>query len=283
MKQVMIVDGNNFFTRGYHSAKYSNKNISEFILDMYCNLIERNKEARIIFAYDTTKSQRRLELYPEYKANRKSKMTEEEYAEFGRLLNIFINITRYNGHSILDGDGYEADDYIACISQMLKNRYDVVIVTTDGDLLQLVDKYIRVYDPIKGLYITLDNFFNVMEVKPESFLDYKCIRGDDSDNIPGIDLFGKITTKKFLNEYGSYENIFNEMSKKTKRLKKEESILNREVYERNKKLMDLSLYFSDDNLKRIIKERVALTSKDDQKLHDLLANNDLSHYFKRIR
>lgn len=283
MKQVMIVDGNNFFTRGYHSAKYANKNISEFILDMYCNLIERNKEARLIFAYDTTKSERRLKLYPEYKANRKSRMTEEEYAEFKRLLNVFIEITRLNGHSILDGHGYEADDYIACISQMLKNRYDVIIVSTDRDLFQLVDKYIRVYDPIKGIYINIDNFFNVMEVRPEAFLDYKCIRGDDSDNIPGIDLFGEITTKKFLNEYGCYENMYKEFSNKAKRLKKEEAILNREVYERNKQLVDLSLYFNDDTLKSIIRERVSNTQKDEKKLHEILTNNDLSHYYKKIK
>jgi DNA polymerase-1 len=194
-----------------------------------------------------------------------------------------MEMTRYNGHTILDGHGYEADDFIACISQMLKNRYDVVIVTTDKDLFQLVDKYIRIYDPIKGIYINLDNFFNVTEVRPESFLDYKCIRGDDSDNIPGIDLFGEITTKKFLSEYGSYEKMYDEISKKEKRLKKEDAILNREVYERNKELMDLSLYFMDTNLKTIIKERVANTAKDDKKLYELLVNNDLSHYYKKIK
>jgi len=283
MKQVILVDGNNFFSRGYHSAKYANKNIAEFILEMYCNLINRYKEARVIFAYDTTKSERRLKIYPEYKANRKSKMTEEEYAEFKRLLNVFLEITKYNGHSILDGCGYEADDYIACISQMLKNRYDVIIVTTDHDLFQLVDKYIRVYDPIKGIYITLDNFYNILEVRPESFLDYKCIRGDVSDNIPGLELFGEITTKKFLFEFVNYENMYSEFSKKEKRLKKEESILNRDLYERNKQLVDLSLYFNDDKLKGIIKERVSNTTKDEKKLYEVLACNELSHYFKRLK
>ena len=97
--------------------------------------VEKTK-GRFIVAFDTTKSERRLKLYPEYKAGRKTSLTPEEYEEFKKNLNAFIKILKNMNITVLEGNGYEADDYIAITTQMLK-RFHVYIHSTDQDFFTI--------------------------------------------------------------------------------------------------------------------------------------------------
>lgn len=278
MKKILLIDGNNFFTRGHFIAKSKCEDSVKFVLDMTISLKERYSNARFIFAFDTTKSHRRLAIYPEYKGNRKSSMTEQEYTQLKNSLNQYIDIIKTCGLTVLDGEGYEADDYIACISQMLKMRNDVLIVSTDGDLLQMVDEYVKVFDPIKRIVVTKDNFEKIFELPLKFFTDYKIIKGDESDNIPGVDNVGVVRSKKMLLKYGKIKEIYESLKKQTKLNESEKSFVasfESGRLELNRQLMDLRLCLLDTKLQEHIKNKVANTKKLDQDtLLRLLAVNN---------
>lgn len=284
MKKILIIDGNNFYNRMFFACKSSGaNNYFEFLLNKLIQLKNIYNDCRFIFAFDTCKSERRLKLYPEYKGHRKSSLEEHEAKLFKEILATFVNICKYSGCIILEGSGYEADDYIACITQMLKLRYNVTISSTDKDLYQLIEKFVTIFDPLKNIMVTNDNFENIMEMKQEYFIDYKCMVGDISDNIKGIDGIGDKTAKKLISTYGSYENIVSELSKLPKLTKRENDvILNKEIIERNRKLMDLRLNFSDKNLQGLIKKMVDECKLEKEKVINILAEYNLEDLYKEM-
>lgn len=291
MKKVVIVDGNNFFTRMYFVSKKVTNDPLGFIIENICSLKNKYLDYRFVFTFDTCKSERRLREYPEYKGKRKSSLDEHEYESFKETLNNFIEITKASGCTVLEGDGYEADDYIARISQMLKIKHEVVIISTDIDMYQLIDKTVKVFDPFKGFFIDIDNFENIVGVNRKFFLDYKCYIGDDSDNIPGIAGIGPVTAAKLISLYGDYESILKALKdKKEANKNKKKPLTDREsnfiaseaLVKRNRNLMDLSICNSDERLRNLIVIKVKRTMVDRSKLSDLLATIGYSHYLKKI-
>lgn len=280
-KRIFLIDGNNLYCRGYFVARSQGKNILGFILKMVMNIKKMQPASRVVFAFDTTKSERRLALYPEYKENRKSSMTEEEHLLFTQMNDAFIEIIRKTGCTVMDGNGYEADDYIATFAHMLNVGYDVVIVSTDNDLYQLVNENNRVYDPIKSIFVSLENFTQITGIPKERFLDYKCMLGDKSDNIPGFEGVGEVSAKKYIDAYGSYDDIAKAIEAKPEkdRKKKDVTLLDRKVYTRNKELVDLSVNYTDRRLKLLVKGFVDATKFDEKELHTILATYDLSNYY----
>lgn len=196
-------------------------------------------------------------------------MSPEDYQTMKDNLNDFIMLIKYSGYPTLEGYGYEADDYIAMVSKMLIQKYIVTIVSTDADMLQLVNDRIKIYDPIKSITISTENFERIMDIKLRYFLDYKCMLGDKSDNIDGISGVGEKTAIKYIQLLGSYEDIHKKLRESNEGLPEEKmkmkviekNILgSTDLMERNKQLMDLSIVYSDENLKTIIKQQVSSAS-----------------------
>ena len=191
---VHIIDGNNWFTKHYFTGM---DNMTECVL-RWRQFVSRHK-GRIIFAFDTTKSERRLAIYPEYKAGRKTSLTPEQYEAFTKLMGDFRKLVKAMGYTVMCGRGYEADDYVSVISRMLK-AYNVRIYSTDHDFLQLVNDNVSVVwsKPEGEIVINPETFIENVGVGQEYFMDYKCMIGDKSDNIPGIEGIGEVTAKKFI-------------------------------------------------------------------------------------
>jgi DNA polymerase I len=250
---------------------------------MIKNLKTEYADSRLIFFFDTCRSDMKMKLYPEYKANRKNKLDEKEYERFKNILNEIIALMKSSGLIVIDGDGYEADDYIAAITKMLQTSYKIVIVSTDKDLCLLLNENARIYDPIKQISITDENFKNIMGIELKYYIDYKCMVGDTSDNITGIEGIGEITAKKLINEYGNFYAIATALTKKEKRLKKEDKLLQSiDIFERNKQLMDLSFFFTEENIKKLIKEKSRQISLDKDKLLDILARNEATEFMNDV-
>ena len=284
MNKVVIIDGNNFYYRGFFAAKNSGKEPLDFLLKMFCDVKETYPDARFIFAFDTCKSERRLKLYPDYKGHRKSKssMTEEEYRDFISLLSTFQDIFRNAGYTVLEGGGYEADDHIAGLVSMVRLNYIVYIISTDGDFLQLVGPNVRVYDPFKRLVINEDRFLHVVGVKREQYLDCKAIMGDDSDNIEGYPQVAKKVGPKLISKHGNFEKLHLYAQQDIKMPKTEKQMQDRSIYDRNKELMDLSIPMKDATLKELVKKMVHVTAKNRDNLHIILTQRNASHWLKRI-
>lgn len=140
---------------------------------------------------------RRRQLYPEYKANRKNKLPISKESFYSQV-DYFKEIAYNLGVKCVSVDKYEADDVIAVLCQYYAN-YKKVIISTDGDLLQLVSENTHVYRSTKEELVTLSNFKEIAEVSPCDFVSYKAMVGDSSDNIKGIEGVGPKTALEILN------------------------------------------------------------------------------------
>ena len=120
------------------------------------------------------------------------------------------------GVPVFQLSGFEADDLIGTICQKLKNsktqKLEIIVITGDRDLMQLVDKKIRLYMPVKGLSDTIivdeEKVMERMGVRPNQIVDYKALVGDSSDNYPGVVGIGPKTAVQLIEEFGSFEKIY---------------------------------------------------------------------------
>ncbi|MBC8147137.1 MAG: hypothetical protein H8E98_04055 [Bacteroidetes bacterium] len=271
--KVLIVDGLNLYIRcfvaipsmngeGYHVG-----GITGFLKSL-AHAIRQFNPTRCIIVFDGKNgSVRRRKLYPDYKHkstvsskyNRMYKNDADEAAsmkkQFSRLLDYLSTLPI----SIISIDGIEADDTIAYASTEILKDGDIVILSTDRDFLQLVDKRINVWSPIKKILYDIDTIKEEFGVSPNNFLLYKIFVGDDSDNIPGIKGVGIKTIEKrfsFLKQDKQYDidDIINEciLNQNTK-IKIYESVINqKEQLLLNKQLMDLKNLDISGNSKLLI-------------------------------
>ena len=281
--KVHIIDGNNWFTRHYFTGM---DNMTECVtrLSSFCGL----HKGRLIFVFDTTKSERRLAIYPEYKAGRKSSMTEEEYARFKALMEQFRFLVKAMGFTVYCGHGYEADDYVSVLAKCLK-AYDVYVYSTDKDFLQLVKPNVTiVMTKTDGEHkVTPENFIDEVGVGQEYFIDFKSMIGDKSDNISGIDGIGEVTAIKYIDLYGSYEEILKNLKqkllaekKKDKPNKTEMKFIDGEAsFNLAKELVDLSVNYKDLRLRELIKAGVKGLKCDIEKCLEILSDNHAESSF----
>lgn len=167
------------------------------------------KVEEVIVAWDYGKSKRRMELYPEYKGTRKHDTTEDDrlrYEEFIEQTNYLHNHLPKLGIKSVKFKGWEGDDVIKALTDIVEGS--LVVVSTDEDMLQLVNDHVTIYSPIKKIFINNMNFYDKVGVQLASFIPYKIIKGDTSDNIPGIDGIGEKTGKDLLNKYQTLQGVF---------------------------------------------------------------------------
>ena len=176
-------------------------------------IINELKPNYIAAAYDLAAPTFRHIEYKEYKAKRVKKPDEliEQIPKTKEILKGF-NV------SVLEKKGFEADDVIGTIAKRFTNKkIEILILTGDLDTLQLVDKNIKVYSLRKGMTDIMiygeKEVFERYELKPEQMIDYKGLRGDPSDNIPGVVGVGEKTATVLLKEFKTLENLYNKIDK----------------------------------------------------------------------
>ncbi|HUT22438.1 MAG TPA: DNA polymerase I [Candidatus Bipolaricaulota bacterium] len=227
-KKFVIIDGNAILHRAWHAlpplttedGKLINAayGFTSILLRLYPDL----KPDYLAVAFDRREPTFRKIEYKEYKAQR-VKQPDELYAQLDDVKNILdvFKIPYY------DLKGYEADDIIATlVNRKIIDNPDVesIIVTGDMDALQLVDHNTKVYALHKGISETIT--YNEKEVRekfnglgPEQMIDYKALRGDPSDNIPGVPGIGEKTAIDLLNKFDTLENLYDELEKDTAKSK----------------------------------------------------------------
>jgi DNA polymerase-1 len=167
-------------------------------------ILEQEKPEYLAVAFDTGKTFRD-DIYPEYKATR-AKMPDDLRPQIKRIRQLVdtFNIPR------LEMEGYEADDVLGSIARLAAGQgLGVKIVTGDRDLLQLVNQRTAVY--LAGddqNYITEQDVFKKLGVRPDQVVDYKAIVGDKSDNIPGVAGVGEKTAIALLEKFGTLDGIY---------------------------------------------------------------------------
>ncbi len=203
-------------------------------------LLSTEKPTHIAVARDTKHKNFRHELYDEYKATRE-KMPEDMVDQLPRLDELLETM----GIANLEKKGFEADDIIATLTRAATDKgWDVVIVTGDKDLFQLVNDHVKIFNLRKiseaGEWFNPDGVEQKMGVRPELIRDLLALMGDTSDNIPGAKGVGPKTAVKLLDEYGSLDAVLDH-AEEIKRPKLRESLLEfRERADTVKKLVDLA-------------------------------------------
>lgn len=217
--KLILIDGNSLLFRAYYATAFPGATImtnkegyptnAVFAFANMINKIISNmkNDEYIMVAFDTDRHTFRSDIYKEYKANRSS-VPEDLVKQFplARTLLDALGIFRY------EIKGYEADDIIGTVSSIAsKNNFETIIYTSDRDYLQLANENTTINILKKGLsdimVMTPTTIEETYGFKPLQIIDYKGLRGDSSDNLPGIPGVGDKTAVKLINEYGSLENI----------------------------------------------------------------------------
>ncbi len=213
---LLILDSNAIIHRAYHALPPLTTKKGELVNAVYgylltlLNVIEKFKPTYLVASFDLAGPTFRHKEYKEYKATR-VKAPDELYEQIDKVKNVLKAFQI----PIFEKQGFEADDVIGTIAKKItqKNKnIEVIIVTGDLDALQLVDDNIKVYTMSRGIsQAVLYNKEKVRErysLEPDQLKDYKGLRGDASDNIPGVKGVGEKTAIKLLKEFGSLENVF---------------------------------------------------------------------------
>lgn len=242
MAKLMLLDGNSLAYRAFFALPTDMATASGQVTNavfgftsMLVNLLKDHKPDSIAVAFDRPEPTFRHEMITDYKAGR---------AETPDILRQQMGIVRQLVETLnlpmLEVAGFEADDIIATLATQGKERGDdVIIVTGDRDVYQLVeDPHIKVLYNRRGVsdYVLYDEagIFERTGVTPKQYIDYASLRGDPSDNLPGIPGVGEKTAAKLINQYGDLDGIFANADKQTPKLR--QNLIDNEAQARSNRM-----------------------------------------------
>jgi len=215
-KRLAIIDGKSVFYRGYYAMPNLSMGDGTPTGGVYgfaalsLELIKKLKPDYVCVAWDKPKTniRRRKELYPEYKAGRKP-APPDFYAQIPMLHELLEAFS----WPLYELDDYEADDIMGTLAkQAAEQGIETCLITSDLDLLQTTGPLTHVYALKKGFsnieLFNPETFEDKYGIKVEQFLDLKALKGDSSDNIPGVPGVGEKTGVQLLQQYGTLDNVY---------------------------------------------------------------------------
>ena len=213
--KLLLLDGHSLAYRAFYALPVENfmtstgqpTNAVYGFMSMLLSVLSAERPTHVAVAFDVSRQTFRTELYPEYKAQR-----ESSPAEFKGQVALIEDVLDAMGIRVIALPGFEADDVIATLAdQAQAERTDVSIVTGDRDTFQLITDHITVLYPRKGVSdlarMTPTAVLDRYGVTPEQYADYAAMRGDPSDNLPGVPGVGEKTAAKWLTEYGDLTSL----------------------------------------------------------------------------
>jgi DNA polymerase-1 len=213
-KRCVLIDGHSLAYRAYYalpadlatSAGQLTNAVYGFT-SMLIKVLEEFKPQSVIVAFDRGKPEFRTEVFEDYKAHRKP-MPDE----LREQMDIIHAVLEALGIPIIEEEGYEADDVLATLTAVLPEDEEVLIVTGDRDALQLVNERVRVVANRRGITDIIvydpEEVSRKYGVDPGQILDYLALKGDASDNIPGVPGIGEKTAASLISEYGSLDGVY---------------------------------------------------------------------------
>lgn len=218
MKRLILIDANAIVHKAFYALPVLTNREGEQINAIYgfssilLKVIDELQPDYIAAAYDLPVPTFRHKEYEEYKAKRPKKPPEliEQIPKTKEILKAF-------SVPILEKEGFEADDIIGTIAQKFGGKTEIIILTGDLDILQLVDRNIKVYGLRKGMTDTViydkKKTEDKYKLKVDQLIDYKALRGDSSDNIPGVKGIGEKGATFLLKEFKTLENLYKNIDK----------------------------------------------------------------------
>src|SRR6056297_2464363 len=217
-KKLFLLDAYALIYRAYYAfirnPIYSSKGLNTSAILGFTNtlveVLEKENPSHIAVAFDPSTPTFRNEIYEEYKANR-----EEMPEDIQKSIPYIKDIIKAFNIPIIQQEGYEADDVIGTLAHKAKDQgFETYMMTPDKDYGQLLEEGIYIYKPKRSGRQEAEILdknkicerFNIQH--PEQIIDIMALMGDKSDNIPGAPGIGEKTAKKLIAQYGSVENLY---------------------------------------------------------------------------
>ena len=219
MKKILVIDGNSIINRAYYGIRLLTTKSGKFTNAIYgmVNMITRQLDAikpdYCAVAFDIKHPTFRHEMYDGYKAGRHPTPPEllAQFPDAKECLSLM-------GIKVLELPGWEADDIQGTIAKMAHDNKDTesYVLSGDRDLLQLIDDKVTVLLATNNDTVTMkrDEFFAKYAIEPELFVDMKALMGDSSDNIPGVAGVGEKTAAGLIQNFGTLEEIYENIEDK---------------------------------------------------------------------
>ena len=231
VKRIFLVDGSGFIFRAYHALPpLTRKSDGTPVgaVSGFCNMLNKllddalaDKDvSHLAVIFDTARRTFRSEIYPEYKAHRPPP-PEDLIPQFS----LVRDATRAFNVPCIEMEGFEADDLIATYAvQAVEAGYEVVIVSSDKDLMQMVGDHVSMQDPMKQTVIREDQVKEKFGVGPDKVIDVQALAGDSSDNVPGVPGIGVKTAAELINIYGDLDTLL-DRAEEIKQPKRRQNLL----------------------------------------------------------
>lgn len=229
--KLLVLDGNSVLHRAYHALPDWRNRSGEAMagvygfLSMLIKSLEELKPTHLAIVFDHPGPNFRNLMYVGYQTNREKdrQLAEDIWGQIEKLKVVFERLEI----PVFQVEGFEADDVIGSLCKQATSQYltpnpspnlgegnkrgEVLVITGDRDLMQLVNDQVSLYMPTKGLsegmIVNRDKVKERLGVWPEQVIDYKALVGDSSDNYPGIQGIGPVGAKKLIEEFDNFENI----------------------------------------------------------------------------
>src|ERR1700686_2213723 len=247
---LFLVDGSGYIFRAYHALPPINRKSDGLQLNAvfgFCNMLwkllremKEDKPTHLAVVFDLSEKTFRTEMYPDYKAHRPDP-PDDLKPQFGLIREAVLAFDL----PCLEQKGFEADDLIATyVRQANEAGATSTIVSSDKDLMQLVNDRVVMYDTMKGKKIGRDEVIEKFGVPPDKVIEVQALIGDSTDNVPGVPSIGEKTAALLINEYGDLETLLKRAGEIKQDKRRQAIIDNADKARLSKKLVTL-----DDKVK----------------------------------
>ncbi len=241
---LYLLDGSSYIHRAYHAIR-NLANTKGFptnavfgFTQMILKLLVDRKPEYLAVVFDTKGPTFRHEIYEDYKANRPP-MPEDMVVQLPFIKDVVKNL----GVAMLEQSGYEADDIIGTLARVgAAEGFSVVVISGDKDFRQLISPSVSMWDTMKDKVTDYDSLKDAYGFEPEKFIDVMGLSGDTSDNIPGVPRVGEKTAVVLVQEYGSFEGVFERLDEIKKKKLKENLGASREMALLSRKLVTIDQF-----------------------------------------
>ncbi len=210
--KLYLIDGSSYIYRAFFAiGRLTNPQgmptqaVFGFI-QMIRKILEQEKPEHLAMVFDAKGPTFRHDLYEEYKAHRPT-MPDDLIVQIPYIK----EVSRYYGLPILEKQGFEADDIIATLAKQAEAKgFEVVIVSGDKDLMQMISPRICMWDTLKNQVFNLETVQERFGTSPSQWVDIMGLAGDSSDNVPGVPGIGEKTAVKLIQAHGSLDKLLDE-------------------------------------------------------------------------
>jgi DNA polymerase-1 len=233
-EHLYLIDGSGYIFRAYHAMAYSRKpmtrsdgtpigavyGFTNMIMKLLQDLADGEQPTHLAIIFDTKRKTFRSDIYPEYKAHRPP-APEDLKPQFP----IIREATKAFGLPSIEMEGFEADDLIATYTRQAREKgWKVTIVSSDKDLMQLLDEGTDQFDTMKNKRTPADGVVEKFGVGPDKVVDVQSLAGDSVDNVPGVPGIGLKTAALLINEFGDLDTLL-ERAHEIKQNKRRENLI----------------------------------------------------------